>query len=47
MMRQTVLFVWLFSVACAPSEPATATTALVELPLLMLSEPTLQIGSVA
>ena len=46
MMRQTVLFAWLFSVACAPSEPATGTTALVDLPLLTLSEPTLQIGLV-
>jgi len=47
MMRTTLLSAWLLAVAaCAPSEPGTDTAAPVELPLLTLSEPTLEIGLV-
>ena len=47
MMRNTVLCAWLLGVAaCAPPDPATDAAASVELPLLTLSEPTLEIGLV-
>ena len=43
-MRRTVLSAWLFAAACALSEPATDATAPLELRLMRLSEPTLEIG---
>ena len=46
-MRNPMLSVGLLAVAaCAPSEPGSDTSAPVELPLLTLSEPTLEIGLV-
>jgi len=43
-MRRAVLSVWFFAAACASTEPATDAAAPLELRLMRLSQPTLEIG---